>query len=120
MNARAACVGVAMVWLKSRCGHWWDQEMEAEQEKEGVSTPLLGEPGNSVQYSPPPSSSAAVNQKCRVYPGRFYVLMVLTFLALHQNIAWMTFGTIPTESFKHFGLTDDDIAIIAGKTVYNT
>ena len=84
-------------------------------ENQGVATPLLGEPGNSVQSSPPPPYSVADKQACRVYPGRFYVLMVLTFLALHQNVAWMTFGTIPNESFQHFGLTDDDVAVIAGR-----
>ena len=50
----------------------------------------------------------------RVYPGRFYVLAVLALLAIQQNVAWMTFGTIPIESFDHFGLTDDDITLLSG------
>ena len=80
------------------------------------SDPILGRPGYGVQSPPPPYSEPAEDpQKCRVYPGRFYVLMVLAFLALHQNVAWMTFGTIPNESYQHFGLTDDEVTIIAGK-----
>lgn len=53
----------------------------------------------------------------RVYPGRFYVLLVFTLMALLQSFAWMTFGTIPNESYKHFGLTDDDITLIAGQPI---
>ena len=62
--------------------------------------------------TPTPRSSDAESYK--TYPGRFYVLVVFTLLVLLQSFAWMTFGTIPNESFKHFGLTDDDIALIAG------
>ena len=53
----------------------------------------------------------------RVYPGRFYVLLVFTLMAVLQCFAWMTFGTIPNESYKHFGLTDDDITLIAGQLI---
>ena len=52
----------------------------------------------------------------KVYPGRFYVLAVLALLAIQQNVAWMTFGTIPDESYKHFGLSDDDITLLAGRS----
>ena len=52
----------------------------------------------------------------KVYPGRFYVLGVLALLAIQQNIAWMTFGTIPDESNEHFGLNDDDITLLAGRS----
>ena len=84
------------------------------------SDPILGRPGYGVQSpSPPYSEQKKELQTCRVYPGRFYVLMVLAFLALQQNVAWMTFGTIPNESYQHFGLTDDDITIIAGKKKNN-
>ena len=41
--------------------------------------------------------------------------MVLAFLALQQNLAWMTFGTIPNESYEHFGLSDDEITILSGE-----
>ena len=81
----------------------------------GDANPILGRQGYGVQSPPPPYSVLDERQKCRVYPGRFYVLMVLAFLALHQNVAWMTFGTIPNESYQHFGLTDDDVTLIAGK-----
>ena len=64
----------------------------------------------SLQTPSPPSGA----DSHKVYPGRFYVLAVFTLVVLLQSLAWMTFGTIPTESFKHFGLTDDDIALIAG------
>ena len=90
----------------------------AKEKVVGESDPIVGRPGYGVQSPPPPYSEQAAadeRQPCRVYPGRFYVLMVLSFLALHQNVAWMTFGTIPNESYQHFGLTDDDVTIIAGK-----
>ena len=64
----------------------------------------------SLQTPSPPSDADSY----KVYPGRFYVLAVFTLVVLLQSFAWMTFGTIPDESFKHFGLTDDDIALIAG------
>ena len=86
-------------------------------EKEKVieeSDPILGRPGYGVQSPPPPYHDSDERQTRRVYPGRFYVLMVLAFLALQQNVAWMTFGTIPNESYQHFGLTDDDVTLIAG------
>ena len=70
----------------------------------------------SLQASSPPSGADSYT----VYPGRFYVLAVFTLVVLLQSFAWMTFGTIPTESFKHFGLTDDDIALIAGISLYTS
>ena len=57
-----------------------------------------------------PSSAA----QYKVYPGRFYVLLVFTLVVLLQSFAWMTFGTIPNETYASFGLTDDDITLIAG------
>ena len=87
------------------------------EEKEAISNPALVDPRHSVQSPPPPYSETDNQQQCKVYPGRFYVLMVLAFLALHQNVAWMTFGTIPNESYKHFGLTDDEVTIIAGREI---
>ena len=86
--------------------------MEEAKVKASVNS-SLGEA--RYTHGPPPPYPDDIDQKCKVYPGRFYVLMVLTFLALHQNVAWMTFGTIPNESYQHFGLTDDDITLIAGK-----
>ena len=50
----------------------------------------------------------------KVYPGRFYILTVFTLFALVQSLAWITFGTIPNESNAYFGLTEDDITLIAG------
>ena len=50
----------------------------------------------------------------RVYPGRFYVLIAFALLAGQQALAWMTFGTIPNESFAHFGLTDDEVTLLSG------
>ena len=100
------------------CGRETDYYTICTMETEKVieeSDPILGRPGYGVQSPPPPYHELDESQKCRVYPGRFYVLMVLAFLALHQNIAWMTFGTIPNESYQHFGLTDDDVTLIAGK-----
>ena len=56
----------------------------------------------------------------KVYPGRFYVLAVLALLAIQQNIAWMTFGTIPDESYEHFGLSDNEITLLAGRSYVNS
>ena len=53
--------------------------------------------------------------KRKVYLGRFYVLMVLSFVAIQQNVAWLTFGTIPNESFTHFKLSNEEITLLAGK-----
>ena len=52
-------------------------------------------------------------ERYRVYPGRFYVLVAFALLAGQQALSWMTFGTIPNESFKHFGLTDDDVTLLS-------
>lgn len=52
-------------------------------------------------------------ERYRVYPGRFYVLIAFALLAGQQALSWMTFGTIPNESFKHFGLTDDDVTLLS-------
>ena len=64
----------------------------------------------SVQ-SPSPVSETSTY---KLYPGRFYVLTVFTLLVLLQSFAWMTFGTIPNESYKYFGLSDDEVTLIAG------
>ena len=101
-------VGVKLITIR------YARSMEKEKVIE-ESDPILGRPGYGVQSPSPPYHESDERQKCRVYPGRFYVLMVLAFLALHQNVAWMTFGTIPNESYQHFGLTDDDVTLIAGK-----
>ena len=61
-----------------------------------------------------PAPTAEINEH-KVYPGRFYVLLVFTLLVLLQSFAWMTFGTIPNESYTYFGLSDDAITLIAGK-----
>ena len=66
-----------------------------------------------VGYQPIADDSKNVVQP-KTYFGRFYVLAVFSFMAAHQNTTWITFGTIPQESFDYFGLTDDDITLIAG------
>ena len=48
---------------------------------------------------------------------RFYILAVFSIFSVAQSIAWLTFGTIPNESHQYFGLTDDDITLLAG--MYN-
>ena len=73
-----------------------DEEQAAESEAErGV-----------VEHAP---------QKYHVYPGRFYVLISFALLAGQQALSWMTFGTIPNEAYKHFGLTDDDVTLLSCK-----
>lgn len=49
------------------------------------------------------------------YVARYYVLMVFCLLAAQQNTTWMTFGTIPDESYRAFGLTDDAVTVLAGR-----
>lgn len=67
----------------------------------------------------PPQEIRGEPMKCKVYPGRFYVLMVLAFVAIQQNVAWLTFGTIPDESYDHFKLSNVEIAILAGRCVHS-
>ena len=67
-----------------------------------------------VQAEPVPTESA---MQYRVYPGRFYVLIAFALVAGHQSLSWMTFGTIPNETYKHFGLTDDEVTLLSGKLV---
>ena len=50
----------------------------------------------------------------RTYLGRFYILAVAAFLALHQNTTWITFSTIPQQAKDEFDLSDDQITILAG------
>ena len=59
-------------------------------------------------------SGTADSEDYAVYPSRFYVLAVFSLLSVVQSMAWLTFGTIPNESKEYFGLTDDDVTIIAG------
>ena len=53
----------------------------------------------------------------KVYTGRFYVLIVFALFSLVQGLAWLTFGAIPNESYEYFGMTDDDVTLLAGKSV---
>lgn len=103
------CEGRGMIWHCVRT--CTAQKMDDENEKITANEPPRY---GSLQTPSPPSSGDSY----KVYPGRFYVLIVFTLVVLLQSFAWMTFGTIPDESFKHFGLTDDDIALIAGRSSY--
>ena len=67
-----------------------------------------GEPRyGSVQRSSP-------GDQYRAHPGRFYVLIAFSLFALVQSLGWLTFGTIPDESYEELGLTDSDVTLIAG------
>ena len=68
----------------------------------------------SVQSPALDSESRVLENQYKVYPSRFYVLIVFSLFALVQSLGWLTFGTIPSESYREFGLTDDDITLIAG------
>lgn len=61
------------------------------------------------------NGTAAEEAPYKVYPGRFYVLIAFALLAGQQALSWMTFGTIPNESYQHFGLTDDEVTLLSGK-----
>lgn len=60
-----------------------------------------------------PSSPAVV--KYKAYPSRFYVLIVTALLAMHQNIAWLTFGPIPDQAKERYGLTDAELTLLPGR-----
>ena len=51
----------------------------------------------------------------KTYPGRFYMLMVTGLLAMHQSIAWLTFGPIPEQAKLVYGLTDVEMTLFSGK-----
>ena len=70
---------------------------------DGEERPRYG----SIQHSAP-------GDQYKAHPGRFYVLTVFSLFALVQSLGWLTFGTIPDESYKELGLTDIDITLIAG------
>jgi hypothetical protein len=74
------------------------------------STPIL----KAQQNGTIPSKRIKDRDDYKVYPGRFYVLIAFALLAGQQALSWMTFGTIPNESYKHFGLTDDAITLLSG------
>ena len=61
-----------------------------------------------------PAAEPDVADRYRVYPGRYYVLVALALLAGQQALSWMTFGTIPNESYVHFGLTDVEVTLLSG------
>ncbi len=50
----------------------------------------------------------------KTYPGRFYVLAVTALLAMHQNIAWLTFGPITSQATQYYGLTDVELTLLPG------
>lgn len=52
--------------------------------------------------------------KYRVYSSRYYVLVVTALFAMHQNIAWLTFGPIPDEAKERYGLTDAELTLFPG------
>ena len=52
----------------------------------------------------------------KTYPGRFYVLVVIALLAMHQTIAWLTFGPIPEQAKREYGLTDVELTLLQGIT----
>jgi hypothetical protein len=68
----------------------------------------------SIQQCQPHSVPVAGELQYRAHPGRFYVLVVFSLFALVQSLGWLTFGTIPDESYTELGLTDNDITLIAG------
>ena len=64
-------------------------------------------------HAHPPAEPDVVD-RYRVYPGRFYVLIAFALLAGQQALSWMTFGTIPNESYVHFGLNDVEVTLLSG------
>ena len=83
-------------------------------EDRSIKAPISDEPPRYGSIQPPPTPTDAKEDRYKVYPGRFYVLAVFAILTLVQSFGWLTFGTIPRESYQYFGLTDNDITILAG------
>ena len=54
----------------------------------------------------------------KAYFGRYYVLVVLSLLAAHQNLTWATFSPIADEAKRYYALTDDDLALLPGRVQY--
>lgn len=53
----------------------------------------------------------------KTYFGRYYVLIVVSLLAVQQNIAWVTFSGIADVAKSSYGLTDDEITLLPGDFV---
>lgn len=78
-----------------------DSEVSSQKHPGGV------QPGHtSVQRHP------AVQY--RSYPSRFYVLTVTALLAMHQNVAWLTFSPITNQAKRDYGLTDVELTLLPG------
>ena len=84
--------------------------MDVDNERLKNERPILEEPIINASFIRRPSPA----NQFKVYPGRLYILTVFTLFALVQGFAWITFGTIPDESYASFGLTEDDITLLAG------
>ena len=81
---------------------------------EDESGPPEGPPKYGSVQAPILDTGESENHSYKVYPERFYVLTVFALLSLVQSLAWMTFGTIPEESYQEFGLNDNDVTLLAG------
>ena len=68
---------------------------------------MMGEDNANVQQQ-------QVEKQYRAYPSRFYVLVVAALFAMHQNIAWLTFGPIPDRAKEMYGLTDIELTLLPG------
>lgn len=62
-------------------------------------------------------TSVTAGNSFSTYVARYYVLIVFCLLAAQQNTTWMTFGTIPNESYDAFGLSDDAVTVLAGMII---
>ena len=88
--------------------------MDIDNKRSKIKGPI---PEDPTIYASVRWPSPATNQY-KVYPGRFYILTVFTLFALVQGLAWITFGTIPNESYTSFGLTENNITLLAGNCMY--
>ena len=89
-------------------------------EERSIKAPMSQEPPRyGAIQSPPSPTDSNVEDEYKVYPSRFYILTVFAIFSMIQSLAWLTFGTIPNESHQYFGLTDDDITLLAGRSIYD-
>lgn len=75
----------------------------------------MAESGSNNPTVQETGSKTAVEYKA--YPGRFYVLVVTALLAVCQNIAWLTFGPVPDQAKRRYGLTDAELTLLTGTDV---
>ena len=102
LTSAAACLSIALCTM----------------DEKSIKAPIQEETSRyGTIQTPPCRTDANEDQQYEAYPERFYILAVFAIFCMVQGVAWLTFGTIPTESRQYFGLTDDDVTLLAGSYI---